>query len=279
MKIAVLSDIHGNSPALAAVVEDIKHWSPDRVIVNGDIVSRGPYSKQVLEMLSTDLPDSTLLTGNHETFVLHCADNRLEPGHERYDFQRFSQWTAEQIGNGWLAKIKQWRDHVDLIDLDGNSSFHVTHGSRIGNRDGISKKTPDMDLPKKLGEARDLFVGSHTHQPLVRHFNGRIVVNTGSVGQPLDSDPRSAYGQFTLNKGQWQVNIKRVAYDKAQAEKDFHESGFLDAGGPVAQLIILEHKHSSPFVGPFMHQYLKSINAKEMTLANAVQRYLEKSTI
>jgi len=279
LKIAVLSDIHGNSPALAAVIADIQCWNPDRVIVNGDIISRGPYSKKVLEMLSTDLPDGILLTGNHETFVLHCADNPLEPSHERYDFQRFSQWTAGQIGHHWLAEIKQWQDHVDLTHLDGDRSFHVTHGSRVGNRDGISKKTSNKELPKKLGEARDLFVCSHTHQPLVRHFDGRIVVNTGSVGQPLDNDPRSAYGQFTLKKGQWQVNITRVTYDKAQAEKDFYDSGFLDAGGPVAQLIVLEHKHSTPFVGPFMRQYLERVNAKEITLGNAVQQYLEKNTI
>lgn len=279
MKIAVLSDIHGNAPALTAVITDIQRWKPDRIIVNGDIVSRGPYSKEVLEILSTDFSESTLLMGNHETFVLHCVDNWLEPDHERYDFQCFSQWTVEQIGSQWLEKIKQWDDHVDLTDLEGSSSFHVTHGSRIGNRDGISKKTRDQDLPEKLGEARDLFVASHTHQPLVRHFNGRIVVNTGSVGQPLDNDPRSAYGQFTLSKGQWQVNIARVTYNKAQAEKDFHESGFLDAGGPVAQLIVLEHKHSTPFVGPFMRQYLESINAKEITLANAVQQYLKKNSV
>ncbi|HFE38419.1 MAG TPA: metallophosphoesterase, partial [Gammaproteobacteria bacterium] len=81
MKIAVLSDIHGNVPALYAVLEDILRWRPDKIIVNGDIVNRGPCSKSVLEIIDTEIPHGILLTGNHETFVLYCANNMLEENH------------------------------------------------------------------------------------------------------------------------------------------------------------------------------------------------------
>jgi len=274
MKIAVLSDIHGNVPALNAVLNDILRWQPDRIIVNGDVVNRGPYSKKVLEILEEEIPNATLLAGNHESFVIYCAENIYAPDHERYDFQRFAQWSAQQIGLEWIDKIKQWGDHVDLNDLEGGSSFHVTHGSRIGNRDGISARTSEEDLAAKLGEPRDLFVASHTHKAMIRNFNGNVVVNTGSVGQPLDDDARASYGQFTFWQGKWQVNIARVEYDKVQAEKDFHESGFLEAGGPLAQLMYLEHQKNTMYVGPFMREYLGRIQGKEITLVNAVNEFL-----
>lgn len=274
MKIAVLSDIHGNIPALEATLADIQHWKPDKVIVNGDTVSRGPYSKKALEMLIHEFPDCTLLAGNHESFVLYCDKNRLKTEHERYHFQCFAQWTADQLGQHWLGEIQNWENHLDLNNLENNRSLHVTHGSHKGNRDGISENTLDGELPEKLGKTRDLFVVSHTHRAMKRHYNGQVIVNTGSVGQPLDQDPRSAYGQFALINGEWNVHIKRVDYNKVQAEKDFHESGFMDAGGPVAQLILLEHRHNTPYVGPFMHQYLPLIEDNKISLSHAVNTYL-----
>ena len=112
MKIAVLSDIHGNVPALQAVLEDIEHWQPDQVIVNGDIVNRGPYSLKVLQMLQGRQPEVTLLTGNHETFVLHAAEHPLLADDPRYELRRFAAWTARQLGDQVLNDIKQSQEVV-----------------------------------------------------------------------------------------------------------------------------------------------------------------------
>jgi len=275
MKIAVLSDIHGNIPALEAVLEDIALWQPDKVIVNGDIVNRGPYSLEVLRLLQHNLPQARLLSGNHETFVLYAAEHPLSETDPGFDLRRFAQWTANQLGPDILEEIRHWQDHVDLVGLEQGSSFHVTHGSRKGNRDGISLKTPDEELPEKLGTPRDLYVVSHTHKAMLRHFNGSMIVNTGSVGQPLDDDPRSAYGRFTFHAGKWEAQLRRVSYDKQRAEQDFHDSGFLEAGGPITRLIFREHQDNRMYVGPFMRRYLEAIKQGVITVADAVDRYLE----
>lgn len=273
MKLAVLSDIHGNVPALSAVLDDIARWHPDRVIVNGDLVSRGPYSLQCLRMLQARFPDGHYLTGNHETYVLRCADQPVDPDSPTRDIDRFADWALRQLGSA-VEEIRTWGDHLDLTDLPGGASAHITHGSRLGNRDGISARTADEDLPAKLGEPRDLFVGSHTHKPLLRRFNDTLVVNTGSVGQPMDGDARAAYGRFTLHDGAWQAEIVRVAYDKAQAERDFVESGFLAEAGPMAKLIYLELQQSQAHLGPWHRTYLEAIKAREITVAEAVEAYL-----
>ena len=274
MKIAVISDIHGNVPALSAVLEDLAQWRPDQVIVNGDVINRGPYSLAGLQLLRAHLPDAHYLTGNHESFVLHCAGEMLEPGHPKYDLRQFAQWTVQQLGAEILEEIRHWPDHLDMPELEGGSSFHITHGSRLGNRQGISARTREEDLPEKLGDYRELFVCSHTHKAMQRQYNGMLIVNTGSVGQPMDDDPRAAYGRFIYSNKRWQGEIRRVVYDKAQAERDFHQSGFLEAGGPLVQLIYREHQNNRIYVGAMMAQYYDAITNGEISLADAVQRYL-----
>src|SRR5690606_27805253 len=169
-----------------------------------------------------------------------------------------------------------WRDQLDLTDLEQGSSVHITHGSRLGNRDGISARTQDEELPAKLGKPRDLFVGSHTHKPLLRRFNGTLVVNTGSVGQPMDDDPRAAYGRLALQGGRWHAEIARVTYDKARAERDFVDSGFLAEAGPMARLIYLELQQSHAHLGPWRGRYLDAIKRREIGVADAVEEYLGK---
>ncbi|MGA7801151.1 MAG: metallophosphoesterase family protein [Gammaproteobacteria bacterium] len=273
MKIAVLSDVHGNVPALEAVLDDIHIWEPDQVIVNGDLVSRGPYSLQCLRLVQARLPGCRLLKGNHESFVLSCADQPRDPAGPTFDLDRFAQWTAQQLGAA-VEEIRAWDDSVDLDDPDGGSA-HVTHGSRLGNREGIYPQIDDELLAARLGEPRDLFVGSHTHMPLLRRFNGTLVANTGSVGQPLDGDPRAAYGRFAFRGGRWHAEIARIPYDKARAERDFAQSGFLEQGGPLARLIHLELQQSRMLVGTWMRRYLQPVRAGEITVAAAVDAYLQ----
>lgn len=274
MKLAVISDIHGNIPALESVIEDLLAWQPDKVIVNGDLVNRGPCSLQGMQLLQQAIPGIEYLQGNHESFVIHAADNPVEPGHVKYEMHQLAQWTVKQLGNEIIDSIRQWQDHIDLNDLEGGCSFHVTHGSRLGNRDGISEKTPEDNLPAKIGDPRDLFVVSHTHRTMLRHFNNTLIVNTGSVGQPFDRDPRSSYGRFSWYRGSWHAEIARVAYDKQRAEMDFYDSGFMEGAGPLGEVIFLEHRQNTMHVGPLMKQYYEAINSGELTLTEAVARYL-----
>ncbi|UCE88514.1 MAG: metallophosphoesterase family protein [Pseudomonadota bacterium] len=272
MKIAVLSDIHGNVPALDAVLGDLERWAPDEVIINGDLVSRGPLSLACMELLRRRCPQARYIKGNHEEFVVASARQPCDPDDPLFDLYRFAQWTARQI-DGEVEVLDAWPDHFELTDIEGGS-FHITHGSRLGNRDGIRPDTADADLSEKLGDPRDLFVGSHTHRPLLRRYNGTLVVNTGSVGQPFDGDHRAAYGQFTFHNGCWQAEIARVAFDKARASRDFFESGFVEECGPVAHLIHVEFEQARIHVGPWRRQYMPAIKARQTTVAESVRAYL-----
>jgi len=274
LKIAVLSDVHGNVPALEAVLDDVESWQPDRLVVNGDLVSRGPCSLACLDMVRDRFPGVHLLAGNHETFVIDTVDRPQAPDAPTFDMGRFAEWTARQLGDE-IDGMRAWADHLDLAGLEGGSSVHVTHASRRGNRDGIRPETPDHELPEKLGDPRALFITSHTHRPLERRFNGTLIVNTGSVGQPLDGDPRASYARFTFRDGAWQARVTRVAYDKPSAERDFHSTGFLEECGPVARLIYRELRESRMHVGPWVGRYLQAVKARQTTVAEAVDAYMQ----
>ena len=121
-----------------------------------------------------------------------------------------------------------------------------------------------------------LIIASHTHRPLLRRFDGTLVVNVGSVGQPFDGDARAAYGRFVFRGKRWKAEIARVRYDRARIERDFCDSGFLDEGGPLVRLIQLELRQSRPHLGLWMARNLQAVESGELSVAEAVERYLEQ---
>lgn len=274
MKLAVLSDVHGNLPALQAVLDDIEAWRPDRIVLNGDLVSRGPSSVECLQLARERLPDASFIEGNHEAFVLWCSENPCGPEHPKYDIRRFALWTLQRLG-GAISHIKGWPGHLDDTDIEGGT-FHITHGSRLGNRDGIHPRVSDEDLAPKLGDPRDLFIASHTHVAMVRDYQGSLVVNTGSVGQPFDRDPRAAYGRFWFHNNRWKAQIVRVDYDRHRAQRDFIESGFVDQCGPLARLIHHEFCEARPHVGVWMRRFLDPVSAETISVEEAVTQYMRE---
>ncbi len=272
MRLAVLSDVHGNLPALEAVLYDLSHWSPDWVVVNGDLINRGPDSLGVLHLLREHHPDAFCLKGNHEGFVLAMRHNQDHPGTPAYEVRRFAHWSVAQLG-ARLDQIALWPDHLDLDSLD-RGSLHITHGSRLGDREGILPQTEGAELALRLGEPRDLFISSHTHRPFQRPLAHGLLVNTGSVGAPFDRDPRPSYARFVLARRGWEGEVVRVDYDRSAAERLFEESGFLEGGGPLARVMLAELRLSRGLMGPWMRNYHAAVMAGELSLECSVQRHL-----
>jgi len=279
MKIAVISDIHGNVPALESVLLDVDQWRPDKLVVNGDVINRGPCSLAVLEMLEYFHPDTIYVKGNHEDFVKFAKANPVTDQAFNYHLRCFAQWTADQLGDEWLDKVDKWLESYDFTVSspafgDFGKTIHITHGSRMGNRDGIHFRLSEEELRDKQVHHSDVFISSHTHLPMTRYVDDTLVMNTGSVGQPLDEDERAAYGRLYLDNDKIVGEIRRVNYDKERAEKDFYSSGFMEHSGPVGQLIFREHKFNRRYVGPFMNRYLTDINDGKISVKAAVNRYL-----
>ena len=144
----------------------------------------------------------------------------------------------------------------------------------LGNHDAIRNDTPDEALADKLGDPKELFVTSHTHTPLVREHGGTLIVNTGSVGSPFDRDPRACYAQLSFSRGRWRARLRRLPFDRAQAERDFFDSGFMEGAGPLARVMLAEFHQTRGLMGRWMREYYQPVLNGELTLAEAVDRYL-----
>jgi hypothetical protein len=188
--------------------------------------------------------------------------------------RRFSHWTYAQVAPE-IERIAAWDEGIDLDDHEGGI-IHITHGTKLGNRDGITPRTQDHELPEKIGSDKDIFITSHTHWPFIRSFNGTTVINSGSVGTPFDRDYRASYAQMSYSQGQWQAEIIRLDYDRPKAEQDFEQSGFMDEGGPITKLMLMELRHARGFIGSWLRDYETAVINGDVTLERSIDLHLEK---
>jgi predicted phosphodiesterase len=274
MKVAVFSDVQANLPAMETCVAHIQSWHPDLVVMAGDLINRGPTSAACLTLFQELRQDAGWLPilGNHEVWVMRCG---REPPMDSIDarLRALADFTHAQIAGTehWLAN---WPDHLCFEGESGLGWVHVTHGTLLGNRDGISARTQDADLPAKVPGDVDLFVTGHTHRPLIRHFQGIDILNVGSVGSPFDEDVRASYGQLEWHGGRWHIRIIRLDYDRAAAERAFSESGFLDRGGPLARIVFAEWLRARPLINGWHQRYGEAVRGGLICPDRAVDEYL-----
>ncbi len=271
MKIAILADIHGNYPALQTVTEHIEKWHPDWVIVNGDTVNRGPRPREALQFVQEKETNQgwVILKGNHEEYVISRVEVTEPEGHPKYEAFRMAMWTYHQL-NGNVAQLARMPDQHEIIAPDG-SRLRAVHASMRSNRDGIYTFTTDEELAEKIAPSPAVFVTSHTHRPLIRQLNGTTVVNTGAVGLPFDGDWRAAYAQITWHKGEWQVEIVRLPYDREQADRDFVQTGYLEGGGPLIELVRYELATARSQLHRWAEKYDKPVQSGQMDMAESVR--------
>ena len=274
MKIAVLSDIHGNYPGMLRVIEHIDQWRPDTVVVAGDTVNRGPRSAECWAFVHRRMREAGWLgvLGNHEEYVIAQADTGAPRAGVEYELRKPSLWTYERLDCDVTA-LQALPRSLDLPTPAGVARF--THGTMLGTRDGVYRFTPDEDLPAKMGEpAPAVFCVGHTHQPLVRRNGDALVVNAGAAGMPFDGDWRVSYAQLTLMSAGWQGEIVRLEYDRDQADRDFVESGFVAGGGPLARVMQRELQVASGLLYTWFKRYEERVKQGELTLEVAVEDYL-----
>ena len=278
MKLAVLADIHGNYTALQRVAGHIDDWQPDAVVVAGDIVNRGPRSQECLEFVQQRRHSHgwQVVRGNHEDYVISFSSPDTRPSGKKFEIFKIAHWAYQQLG-GNVTPLLDMPFQVSLTAPD-NSEIRVAHASMVNNRDGIFSFNTDAQLRKKISHpqqpAPGLMCVAHTHIPLIRQVDQTTVVNTGSVGLPFDGDPRAAYAQLTWHQGEWSAELVRLPYDRRQAERDFFDTGFLDEGGPMAQLVLDELRSAQSRMYQWMVEYHVPTMNGEISLEDAVTRFL-----
>jgi Calcineurin-like phosphoesterase len=247
--VALISDIHGNLPALEAVAADLQDWRPDGVYVLGDMVNGACWSGEVLDLLiHYGWP---MLIGNHEDAVLQLGTARMEP---RYADQRLYAalwWTRRNLLSNHLAALEDLP--MDrLLALPGTSPLRLVHGLPGDFFRGLRPETPERWAISRLSGLAERNVGAgHTHVAMERRFGEWLVFNSGSVGVPYDGDVRASYLRLVGTPQGWRSETRRVAYDLRAVEQGFRNSGLAADGGVMARMFLRSILTAQPWVADY----------------------------
>ena len=248
-RLAILADIHGNLPALRAVINDLKSLNPDEVLVGGDMVGRGPQGLAVVrEIRRRNWPS---VRGNHEDYLLSFRRNEVPEGWLTRGEWAASRWMAAELDDESEAYLASLPFNLQSEVAEGLS---LVHGSPRSHSEGLGTWTSDRKIRTLLeGIEVSVLACAHTHRQMHRWIDGRQIVNVGSVGLPFNGDTRAQYALFTHEQGEWSVDLRRVEYDLEETIASYRSSGFDAAGGVTAHLLRLELLHAAPFLVPFLH--------------------------
>lgn len=230
VRLALIADIHGNADALRAVLADAGAQGAGRVIVNGDVVNRGPDSVEALSLLLAR-GDVSFTLGNHDDLVrLWQARSDTLPGDWFTDpFWGATDWTAAQLDRAGLLQVPgEWPMTLTLQE-PGLPDVLIAHGTPAHYRESLSERTAPARV-LELAEGAGVLVGSHIHRPAQATRGGVLVLNTGAVGAPANGDPRAQYLLLTATSQGWVPEFRAVPYDRSGVLRRFETSGLLTTG-------------------------------------------------
>jgi predicted phosphodiesterase len=209
MRVAALYDIHGNLPALEAVLQDVRRAEVDQVVVGGDVVP-GPMPRETLaRLLDFDIPVQ-FIRGNGEAALLaELAGTASSAVPER--FREVVRWVAQQLHPEYGRVLAGWPTTLRL-EIGGVGEVLFCHATLRSDAEIFTRLTPEDHLVPVFGGLDvPLVVCGHTHMQFDRMIAGTRVVNAGSVGMPF-GEP----GAYWLVLGP-DVQLRRTPYDLTDA--------------------------------------------------------------
>jgi putative phosphoesterase len=222
---AVITDIHGNLPALESTLEWIDGEGIERIFCGGDLVGYGAHPNEVCTLIEErGIPT---IYGNYDYAIARDLEDcgcAYVTEHDRELGQQSVAWTLEHTEQP--AKEFMRGLPFDLHFELGGIPVHLVHGSPRKVNEYLFEDKP-ASLYERLAAAEDdrALVFGHTHKPWVHEFGGVLFVNCGSVGKPKDGDVRAGFAVLQESGGRLDVTIQRVEYDAHAAARDVAAAG------------------------------------------------------
>jgi putative phosphoesterase len=224
-RVAVITDIHANLPALEAALGRIDELGIDTVFCGGDLVGYGPHPNEVCALIQQrEIPT---IYGNYDYAIARdledcgCAYTSPE---DRELGQRSVDWTLAHTDRRSKAFMRELP--FDLHFPVGSTDVHLVHGSPRKVNEYLFEDKPAR-LYERLAAAEQarVLVFGHTHKPWVHEYGGVLFVNCGSVGKPKDGDARGAFAILSATTAGIDVTIERVRYDAEAVAREVAASG------------------------------------------------------
>jgi putative phosphoesterase len=231
VRVALISDIHGNLTALEAVLADLGRTRPDHVVCLGDVCSAGPQPHQVARRLAA--LGWPVVLGNTDAWLLDQRPVEEEDA-RRQRIADIRRWCAAQLDAADRAYLQEFRQTV-AVALGEGRTLLCYHGSPRSFDDLLSPTIGEQELAAFLdGHRADVFAGGHTHQPMVRRHGAALVVNAGSVGRALgpaspgEPTPNAPWAEYAVVRdegGRLGVELVRLPFDLAPHIRAIRDSG------------------------------------------------------
>jgi putative phosphoesterase len=230
MRIAVLSDIHGNLLGLDACLTDLEsQGGSDGIIVAGDLCLDGPKPKKVLQRLEEI--GAACIRGNTDRYLSE------ETAGETFAPAEVAQiaWTQRDVGERWLSWLKELPFALRIGEDD--NQLLIVHANPKSDDEHIWPDADEADLRRLIGDERATTIAfGHLHLPYVRAWRGKLLANVASAGLPKDGDPRAGYAIFTERHGGWQVKHRRVRFDVKRVATQLADCGIPESAELIATL-------------------------------------------
>ncbi len=219
MRLALISDIHGNSIALEAVFADIDRLGVDQVVCLGDVATLGPCPGEVIGILRDR--GCPCVLGNHDAFMFN--EGLVRSYTDAKLVLEAVQWCQAQMQAEEVEFLRSFQDKI-VVPVAGDLSCYLCHGSPRSFMEEVLSTTPDEKMDEILWRIRATVIASgHTHLQMLRKHKGVQFVNPGSVGLPFEEPIKDtpptimAYAEYAvvdLTRDLLRVDLRRVRLDK-----------------------------------------------------------------
>lgn len=247
MRLAVLADIHGNLPALEAVLADLP--PVDDIIVAGDVTGLLYQDETVRRLRSLG---SRMIQGKGEIGLLHYHDGQAPAA--CYSSRQFDllRWAHRNIRPETIDFLRALPEQTVLVP-PGTTAIRVVHGSPRDPAESIFPRRAPETLEAALAMTQEpVLVCAHTHQPWIVRRGQRLALNPGAVCGPLDGFVGTQYALLHWRAGRWQAELRAIEYDLDPVRRAFRETGLLQEGGPLAHAVLhcieTGHDHALDFL-------------------------------
>ena len=227
-RVAVITDIHANLPALQSVLAALDAQGTEALYCGGDLVGYGPHPDEVCALIE-DRGIPTIY-GNYDYAIardLHDCGCAYRNPHDREIGQLSVEWTLEHT-NGRSRRFMHELPFDIRFEL-GGKRVRLVHGSPRKVNEYLFEDKPARTFERIAALAEcDILLFGHTHQPWTHEYGGVLFVNCGSVGKPKDGDPRSSYAVLDATDAGIAVSIERVPYDALAVSREMRKVGLPD---------------------------------------------------
>src|SRR5262245_4658883 len=249
MRVAALYDIHGNLPALDAVLDEVRQARVDRIVVGGDVLP-GPMPRDTLtRLLDLDIP-TEFIDGNGDRIV-RLQMRGTESSEVPEPFRDMIRWTADQLRPEDEALLASW-PLTRTLTIAGVGEVLFCHATPRNDTEIFTRRTPEDRLAPVFADvSAAMVVCGHTHMQFDRTVGKLRIVNAGSVGMPFQQPA----GAFWLLLGP-EVQLRRTEYDFNGAAARIRQTGFPQAETMVVRYVV-EPPSEAATLESYAHAELK----------------------